>query len=151
LEAEKVHRYNARVPRDLEAVVHKCLEKDADRRDAAAAGLAAELDRGLRGEPVRAPPPALSYLLEKWARGRRAAVRTAAAVLLAALAGAVVAFVQIDSARRLAQEKVQTAERLGRSVEELEAKRDELHGQMNQASSVLARTYSDVSDLEFRQ
>ncbi len=35
-EPERVRRYNSQVPRDLDAVVLKCLEKDPDRRYATA-------------------------------------------------------------------------------------------------------------------
>jgi serine/threonine protein kinase len=165
VDAEKVRKHNPRVPRDLEAVVHKCLEKDADRRYATAADLAADLDRWLRGEPVQAQPPALGYLLKKWARRRWPALTTAAAVLLAAVVGVAIAFVQVDSARREAEENLRTADRLGKSVKDMEAKLGDVRGQVDQAGadleearaerrtqlSVLARTYGDVSDLEFHR
>jgi len=76
---------------DLDAVVLTCLEKDPDRRYPTAAALAADLDRYLAGEPVRARP-----------RGplRRAARRLAgspgalsAALVLAAGVGAAVGVV----------------------------------------------------------
>jgi eukaryotic-like serine/threonine-protein kinase len=164
-EPDKVRKHNARVPRDLEAVVHKCLEKDADRRYATAADLAADLDRWLRGEPVQAQPPALGYLLKKWARRHWAALTTAAAVLLAALTGVVIAFVQIHNAWSKAEENLQTAARLGQSVQDMEEKLSDVRGQVNRAGadldnakaqrrtqlSVLGRTYCDVSDLEFHR
>ena len=55
-EPERLGRVNAAVGRDLEAIVHKCLEKSADARYATAGELAADLDRWLAGEPVRARP-----------------------------------------------------------------------------------------------
>jgi serine/threonine protein kinase len=53
-EPELPRRCNRRVPRDLDAVVMKCLEKDPGRRYATAAELAEDLRRVQHGEAVRA-------------------------------------------------------------------------------------------------
>jgi serine/threonine protein kinase len=53
---ESVRQYNDRVSRDLEAVVMKCLEKNAEWRYQTAADLAADLQRFLAGQPVLARP-----------------------------------------------------------------------------------------------
>lgn len=47
-------RMNSAVPRDLEAICLKCLEKQPSRRYATAAELGADLERFLAGQPIRA-------------------------------------------------------------------------------------------------
>jgi serine/threonine protein kinase len=99
VEPGPARRHNPRVPRDLDAVVGRCLEKDADRRYATAAELAADLERWLADEPVLAQPPSLRYLLGKQARRYRMPLAIAAGVLLAAAAGVALAFLQIKAAK----------------------------------------------------
>ncbi|MGH9676682.1 MAG: serine/threonine protein kinase, partial [Candidatus Acidiferrum sp.] len=53
-EPRRLRRCNLDVSRDLDAVVHKCLEKRAKHRYGSAQELADDLDRYLIGEPVRA-------------------------------------------------------------------------------------------------
>ena len=65
----RVRSLRPEVPVDLEAVVHKCLEKNPDARYATAAEVAAELDRFACGDPVLARP------LTRFRRARRAVVR----------------------------------------------------------------------------
>jgi WD40 repeat protein/serine/threonine protein kinase len=62
-EPERPRKYHPGLSRDLEAIVLKCLEKDAGRRYATAAELTRDLERWQAGEPVRARP------VRGWERG----------------------------------------------------------------------------------
>ncbi len=76
------------VPRDLDTICLKCLQKDPARRYATAEELADDLRRFRAGEPVRARPVGRGERLLKWARRRPAAAALVGCVILAA-AGAV--------------------------------------------------------------
>jgi serine/threonine-protein kinase len=77
------------IPRDLETVCLKCLEKEPRRRIASARELADELGRFLGGEPVRAHPVPAYERLVRWAVRRPAIVALLAMVALSGI-GAVV-------------------------------------------------------------
>ena len=71
-----------RVDPDLQTIVDKALEKDADRRYASAAGLAGDVGRYLDGQPILARPASTMYQLRKAIARNRAPFALAAAVLL---------------------------------------------------------------------
>lgn len=75
------------VPRDLDWITLRCLEKDRDRRYASASELAADLENLLADRPVTAAPPSALYRLEKAIRRHRLAALSIAGVMIAALLG----------------------------------------------------------------
>ena len=61
----------------------KALEKDRNRRYETANGLALDIERYLRDEPVQACPPTQVYRLKKFMRRNKAAVAASCLVLTA--------------------------------------------------------------------
>ena len=74
------------IPRDLETIVLKAMEKEPDRRYATAQELADDLARFLEDKPVRARRPTFAERAAKWARRHRSVLRAAAAVAFLAMA-----------------------------------------------------------------
>jgi serine/threonine protein kinase/WD40 repeat protein len=102
-DVERPRRHNPLIPRDLEAVVLKCLEKNPARRYATAADLAADLGRWQRGEPVYAQPPTLGYVLGKYARRYRVRIAFVLALIAAGVGAAAFSFHRLNRAYRAAE------------------------------------------------
>ncbi|MBT4865715.1 MAG: serine/threonine protein kinase, partial [Planctomycetaceae bacterium] len=78
-------RVNPAVPRELELICLRCLEKDPKDRYLSAAELADDLERYLRSEPIEAQPPGVFHAVRRWVRREPALVSHTAALGVAAV------------------------------------------------------------------
>jgi formylglycine-generating enzyme required for sulfatase activity/serine/threonine protein kinase len=81
----RLHRYQPAVPRDLEAIVSKCLEKKPEQRYATAQELARDLGDFLAGKPVQARPVGSLGRAWRWVKRRPGAAATLAGFVLLAV------------------------------------------------------------------
>ena len=75
-EPRSLQKINALIPRELETIVLKAIEKNAHERYATATELAEDLRRYLEDKPIHAKRPSLSDRLLKWSRRHRSLVST---------------------------------------------------------------------------
>jgi formylglycine-generating enzyme required for sulfatase activity/tRNA A-37 threonylcarbamoyl transferase component Bud32 len=104
----------ANIPRDLETICLKCLEKDPAKRYATAAALRQDLVAYLDGRPITARPVGLIERSWKWAKRRptqAAALAAAVSIALAATVGMNEVRKQREADQRAADERTRQAER----------------------------------------
>jgi serine/threonine protein kinase/tetratricopeptide (TPR) repeat protein len=104
----------SRVPRDLNTICLKCLEKDPRKRYATASELAVDLGRFLKHEPIRARPVGRVERSLRWVRRRplQAAVLAGSMLLAIALVGGGLWLRWQEAANRRALEEVKLVSRL---------------------------------------
>lgn len=89
-EAPSLRSLESHVPRDLDTICLKCLEKDVSGRYATAGELAADLRRFLAGAPVSARRIGRGERTLRWARRNRAVTALMATTLVTLLGGIIV-------------------------------------------------------------
>lgn len=88
------------LPRDLAAIVGQALSAEPTRRYSSAGELASDVERWLRGEPVRARPDSLRYRVGRFVARHRLAVTASAAAMLALAGSTAVSIARSQEASR---------------------------------------------------
>jgi len=112
-------KFDARVPRDLETICLKCLQKEPSSRYATALEFRDELHRYLAGMPILARPVGRLERLGRWCRRNplvASSIAAAVACLLFGLIASTVGYVQASRALARSEESLSQARR---AVDEL--------------------------------
>ena len=114
-------RLNAAIPRDLETICLKCLEKEPAKRYASAAALGEDLRRFLAGEPIAARPVGRTERAWRWCRRKPLVAGLIASLVVAIVAGFIgitLGWLEARRQRSAAEENFRLAERQRSAAEE---------------------------------
>lgn len=140
-------KLQTRIPRDLETICLKCLEKAPGRRYQTAAEMAAELGRFLRGEPIVARPIGRPARFWRWSRRNPMAATVLCLLLFLGIAGPLAAVNQVwlRTAAQKSQKLAENAEvRANELAREAAASRDEYRQRLYlQHMSTAYRTWNN--------
>jgi len=128
------------LPRDLETICLKCLDKEPERRYLSASALAEDLHRFLAGESIHARPAGMVKRLWRWsARNPRVAAlaATVLVLLLTVAFGSTAAAIRIRQQQRIAEQNAEDA-RLAQAAAEANARTAEANEQKAVKSAILA-------------
>src|SRR5215475_2683146 len=134
-------RLNPRVPRDLESVCLKCIQKDPRRRYFSAAGLAEDLRRYLLGHVVAARPVGNWERAGKWIRRNLAVASISAAAVLTLVAGTVASLLFALEAGRQADLATARAGKLDVQATELIAQTRAAKDNEEKATQILVSSW----------
>jgi tetratricopeptide (TPR) repeat protein/tRNA A-37 threonylcarbamoyl transferase component Bud32 len=153
---QPLRRLNDRIPRDLETICLKCLQKEARSRYATAGELGLDLRRFLAGEAIQARPVSRSEQIWRWVRRNPKVAGLIAAVLALLVLTAVISSVAAVSVKdaltrerdeRLAKEEALRGSELARKTERVERQRAE---QAEQSAIVAARRAREEAEASRR-
>lgn len=120
-EPVRPRKLDPRVPKDLDAICLKCLEKKPERRYATAAELGEDLKRFVDGEPIHARAASPVEKLGKWSRRHPWAATFVASLVISSICIAVLWF-RAEGHRRSAETQAKNAQ-FAQQAEEQERKR----------------------------
>jgi zinc protease len=136
LESEPVRPrlLSTKLPRDLETICLKCLEKDPRLRYASAQALADDLSRFVRGEPIEARPITTAARAWRWCKRNPSIASLTAGFVMAVVGGAIGIAAQHGQTRHEADQH-----RRLRQAAELATEDQTFHYQLENGLTVLMR------------
>jgi WD40 repeat protein/serine/threonine protein kinase len=153
-EPPRLRTLESRIPRDLETIVMKAIEKDPRRRYASAEALAGDLRRFLADEPIQARRIGLLERLGRWGRRNPLVAGLSAAVVLLAVLGFVgllgqwqMALAQEQEAKNHATQVEQERDKVQALNEQLKATQDQLRRTLYATQTNLARHAWEDDDI----
>jgi WD40 repeat protein len=135
-EPARLRKLDPRIPRDLETIVMKAIEKDPRRRYASAEALAEDLRRYLADEPIRARRIGPLERLGRWGRRNPLVASLCAAVVLVAALGFAGVFGQMQVAQANEQQAKEHAVKAEQKEKEAQKERDEAQRQRDEVKAL---------------
>ena len=136
------------IPRDLETICLKCLAKSPDERYLNCGELADELDRWLRGEPIRSRPVRLPERIWRWCRREKTIAGLIGGIGLALIVGlAFSTYFLLDSRKQADLYRIQ--KKVAEDQTELVSQKEQLATRKSKEADE-ARRRAETSDAETR-
>jgi WD40 repeat protein len=129
---------NDKIPRDLETICLKCLQKDPRTRYPSAAALAEDLGRYLRGEAITARPVTRAERLWRWCRRNKLVASLAGFLAMSLTVGTAVSLAFAVQAWREADRAEREADRARASEQEARENQERSDAQLYDAEMHLA-------------
>ena len=143
------HRWNNSIPRDLETICLKCLEKDPGKRYPTAGELRDDLGRFLAGKPVLARPVTRLERCWRWSRRNPLVSALTAALVLCIVVG--LSIVAVQYARAAAANAAEKMSNAARDLFEAETKsRSDSHGRHWEILATIKKSGAQVEHSALR-
>jgi WD40 repeat protein/serine/threonine protein kinase len=150
-EAPSPRKLNSGVPRDLETICLKCLEKDPERRFQTATELADELRRYANGEPIRSRRISKLQRGIRWAKRRPVVASLAAALVLALITGSIVSTIFAIQADLQANAVMQARDNLANANEQLRSSERSASELASREQQLRLDAQYDIARLQFER
>lgn len=141
-QSPRLRGIDATIPIDLETIVHRSIERDADDRYPSASLMADDLRRFVESKPLLSQRPGLIRRTNRWAKRHPTALLSAAIVLFLALLGTSLAYFAIN------QERSRTVAQRDEAISNLLLSLDTVNEMHNEVAMSWIASDRDLSDTQ---